>query len=294
MLLAQVLRDVVIWVLLAISVNFVVGKTSIWSVGQLAFFGIGACVSAAMLKGGFGFAVAVLAATAVACLASALIGAATFRISQDFFVILSVAFSELVLGISISWKGPAGFDSVPRPGLGFLGLQNDWRLLCLLFLPILVIVMLLWRRFTRLPIERVCALVRYNEDMARVLRISPLYYKLGCFACGAGVAALAGCLATISSRSTDPNQILLTKNIMLFAAVLVGGVNSLAGSVLAGILLVAIPRILERLFFGGEFGALYGANVTQLVFGAILLLCIRYLPAGLAGESHLPQEGRRR
>ena len=294
MLLSEVLRELAIWILLAVSLNFVVGKTSIWSVGHLAFYGIGALGCAATLTGGHGLALAILVGLGAAVLASLVLGSATFRLSQDFFVILSVALSELVLSVSVSWKGPSGFEGVPRPRLGPLDAGGDWSLLWLLVVPALALALVLWDRFGRLPLDAVCALVRCDENTARLLQISPMRYKLGCFAIGAALAGLAGCLASVAAHSTDPNELVLSRSMMLFAAVLAGGVNSLTGSVFAGVLLVALPRLLERVLFGGPFGSLYGANLSQLLFGLTLILIVRYRPEGLAGGDELQHQESRK
>src|SRR5438045_2002125 len=114
MLLAQLTTDLILYSLLVLSLNFIVGKTSVWSVGHLAFFGIGAVLAAAILKSvhspTVAFALSVLAAAGLSGVLSFVIGVATFRLRQDFFVIFSVAFSELVLASSITLTGPAGMD----------------------------------------------------------------------------------------------------------------------------------------------------------------------------------------
>lgn len=291
MLLAQLTSDLLLYSILVWSLNFVVGKTSIWSVGHLAFFGIGALTAASILKSvhssTLAFFLAVVCGAAISAIAALTIGLATLRLRQDFFIILSLAFSELVLAGSVTWKGPTGFDNVARPDIFGISLQNDWAMIGLVLVPFCVLVLFMAQRFANSPLERVCALVRRSEEAAASLQISSIYYKVGCFVIGSTIAGLCGVLFTCFDRATDPAQLTLQKNVLLFAAVLFGGVNSTFGSLLGGVLLVALPKLLEALFFSGTLGSLYAVQSSQFVFGAILLLTIRFLPGGIAAESRL-------
>lgn len=289
-LLAQVTVGFLVYLLLILGLNFVVGKTSVWSVGHLGFFAIGALAAASVVQA-FGPSWATLflamgAALVSATVVSLFLGLATLRLQQDSFVVLSLAFAQLVWATALSWKGPDGFTNVPRPPLIFWELGNDWLLIGLVFLPVLFVsVWVLWR-FSRLPLNRVCALVRENEALTQVLGRSPIRYKVGCLALGSALAGAAGALATFYNQSTDPAQIDLQKSLLLFAAMLVGGVNSILGSVVGALIHQSLPRMLEQLVFTGPAASLHAAAAAQLVLGACLLVIIRWWPEGLAGSSH--------
>src|SRR4051812_2720832 len=137
-LLAHITAHLIIYSALVLSLSFVVSKVNIWSVGHLGFFGVGSVTAAALLGAPptfYTFPAAILAAALAGTLLSALLGLATLRLRQDFFVILSLAFSEVVLGVCLSWKGPAGFNNVARPTLLGLSLENDWVFIMVALLP---------------------------------------------------------------------------------------------------------------------------------------------------------------
>ena len=283
--LTQILVNLLIFVALALSLNFVMGKTSIWSVGHLGFFGIGSLVAAQVLQFGLPvpFWFGLVGAGLSGLILGWLIGLTTMRLRQDYFVVLSLAFSELVVAVSLSWKGPAGFDRLARPTLFGLSLEQDWAFLGLVLVPFTSLLMWLFYRFSASPMERTCALIRTSEELAMVLKVSPSYYRLRCFSVAATVAAMCGAMSTFYYGATDPNQISLQNNLLLFAAVIFGGLNSIAGSILGGLVLIAVPTILEALVFRGPFGSIYAAQTKQVLFGLVLLLVVRFLPTGVAG-----------
>jgi len=227
-----------------------------------------------------------VAATAGALL-SALLGFATLRLKQDFFVILSLAFSEVVLGVCISWKGPAGFNNLARPTVLGISLEDDWVFIGVVLLPFFIAAGAVFVRFSRMRIDRVCALIQANEELAMVLGVSPLYYKVGCFCLASATASVWGALATIYARSTDPNQISIESNLLLFSALLFGGLNSLRGSILGGLLLVVVPSLLEATLSYSPFGGNYAAEFRQLLMGCLLIVVVRWMPKGLVGATTL-------
>jgi branched-chain amino acid transport system permease protein len=292
-LLSHLTATLLIYTGLALSLNFVMGKTSIWSVGHLGFYGIGTLFAAAVLDASLSpslaFWAGLVGAGGCGALLGYVIGLTTLRLRKDYFVILSLAFSELVFGLSLSLKGPAGFDRLARPALFGIGLRDDWTFIGLVLAPFMALLIWLFHRFSASPVERACALIRTSEEFATVLRLSPVYYKLSCISLSAAVAAMCGALSTFFFSSTDPNQISLQNNLLLFAAVIFGGLNSISGSIIGGLLLVAVPTILEALIFRNQFGSLYSAQFKQILFGILLLAAVRFLPAGVAGNVALSE-----
>jgi branched-chain amino acid transport system permease protein len=284
-LLTQLVVNLLIFAALAISLNFVMGKISIWSVGHLGFFGVGSLIAAEVLQFSLpgSFWLGMVSAGAAGFLLGLGLAFTTIRLRQDYFVIVSLALSELVVGLSLSWKGPAGFDRLPRPYLFGTSLREDWIFIGFVLAPFLAVLIWCFHRFSTSALERTCALIRTNEEFATVLKVSPVYYKLWCFSLASAVASMCGALSTFYYGATDPNEISLQKNLLLFAAVIFGGLNSILGSMLAALLLVAMPAILESAIFHGPFGSLYVAQIKQLLFGVLLLFVVRFLPAGVAG-----------
>jgi branched-chain amino acid transport system permease protein len=285
-LLASVTANLILYTLLIVSLNnFIVGKTSIWPVGHIAFFGIGALatgiIMADYLLSGW---LAILSSLFIGLILSFLIGLTTLRLAEDYFILLSISICEITRAASINIKGPGGINGISRPTLLGLSLENDWMFIASVLLPIFLVTVILAFRFSYSPLERVCILVRQNETAAKLLRIPTLYYKIGCFCIGSTMAAVVGGLYTIYSRSTDPSIITINQSILLFAMVLLGGINSIRGSIVGGLMLVAVPRILEY-FINSPASSYYAAQIIQLAYGILLILIIRFMPQGIMGSS---------
>lgn len=284
--LASITANLIIYTLLLTGLNnFVVGKTNIWPVGHMAFFGIGAMVSGVLIadwniSAGFALVSGILAALVV----SVLVGLTTLRLAGDYFIILSIGLCELVRAINVALKGPAGISGIRRPLLHGISLENDWTFIFVVLLPIFLLAVFLARRFFDSSLERICRLVRQDETAAKLLGISPLYYKVGCFAIGSVIAALAGGLYTLFTRSTDPATITIYQSILVFAIVLIGGLDSIRGSIIAGIMLVTVPRILEY-FLNSPTASYYSTQVIQLFYGILAVVVIRFMPEGIVGTS---------
>ncbi len=286
-LLAHQAAVLMIAIMQVVTLNLAVGKVGVWSIGHLAFFAIGSFAAAEVLSatGGSAFAIlpAIAAAAAAAGVASVVIGLATLRLQQDFFVILSLAFVVLVRNVVLAWKGPDGMLGVPRPHIGSLVLADNWTAVLLVLLPMALLVVGVAVRFARLPIERACALVRSHEDAARLLGRSPFYYRLGTFVLASTAVGVAGAGSVLFHGSAGVASFSLSRNLELFAAMLLGGRNSVSGSLIGGVLLVVLPRLLTEAIFVGPTGSYYAAQGTSLVFGLLLIVIIRVVPGGLAG-----------
>jgi len=275
-LIASYLALYIIYSILIISLNnFIVGKTYIWSIGHLAFFGIGAFCTGILIQD-FNFSgwLALIISGIIGIILSFLIGLTTLKLKGDYFIILSIGISELVRALILQLKGPSGMTGIARPSLFTFSLENDWLFIGSVLIPFLLIIIIIARRFGKSSLERLCALIRYNEDAAKLLGVSPLYYKVGCFILGSLVATIAGGFYTFYTKSTDPSIITIYQNILLFAMVLLGGINSLRGSLLGGLMLIIVPRILEFLI-SNPLASYYSAQLLQLIYGLLLILTIR-------------------
>jgi len=293
-LLAHLLAELLINFVVVVGLSIIVSKTSALSIGHLAFFGIGA-LSAGYLFGmaplQYSLPLALGVATGAATVVGLLIAMTTFRLRDDYFLVFSVAVTEVIYGLSLALKGPGGFNALSRPHLGPWLLDNDWYVIGGLLVPTAVIAAALFHRFRQLPLDGACAAVRTNEDFAALLGISPFRVKVGCFLLAAVLTSVAGVLATVYGRATDPNQIAFDKNLVLFATLLFGGLNTISGAALAALLFTLVPIMFESLLAGSPYGAFYGAEIRQLVFGILLLAVIRRLPRGLSGEAVLRSTG---
>jgi len=285
-LLSSIIGSLLLYTLLIISINnFIVGKTSLWPVGHIGFFGIGGFLTGvfiidAALNPWLALILSLLGGLAI----SVLIGVITIRLRSDYFVIFSIAFCEIIRSSTIYLKGPAGMRGIERPGLMGIDLGNDWYFIFLVLLPVFLGTVFIAYRFYRTPIERIFALVRNHEYVARLYTLSPNYYKIGTFILGCSIATIVGGLYTLFTRSTDPSTITIYQSIMVFAMVIFGGINSIRGSIIGGLMIIIIPKILEY-SINHPLSTYYTAQIVQLMYGLLLIVIIRFMPGGIMGES---------
>lgn len=285
-LLASITANLILYTLLLLSLNnFIIGKTNILPVGHLAFFGIGAFITGILITDWyFSPWYALVIVTVLGLFVSVTVGLTTLRLAGDYFIVLSIALCEIVRSASISIRGPAGITGIARPKLLGLSLENTWVFIGCVLLPILILLLLIALRFKDSPLERICILIQQNEVMAKLQGIRVLYYKVGCFCIGSVIATLVGGLYTLYSRSTDPSVITIYQSILLFAMVLFGGINSIRGSIIGGMMLVLAPRVLEFLL-NSPTSSYYSAQTIQLIYGVLMIIIIRFMPQGIMGTS---------
>ncbi len=287
-LLAHQLAWLLTSVAVLIGLNLVAGKAGVWSVGHLAFYGIGAYAMGWALESFGGAPLSVLLGLVLASVAAGglafAVARTALRLRQDFFVIFSLALLEFVRNIAISWKGPDGFHRLPALVFPWANESSDWTVLVLMLAPFTAVVALFSFRAERGPVDRVYALVRRSEEAALVLGRSPLALKRSAFVVSAMITALAASLYTCFTTTTEPAQLRTSQALLLFAALIMGGLNSTIGAVLGALLLVVVPRVLETLIFSGPTASYYAAQGELIVFGLILIALIHRHPGGLAGR----------
>jgi branched-chain amino acid transport system permease protein len=287
--LASLGADWSVTFILIATLNLIVGKTGIWSVGHVGFYALGQMVAGYLVISGVcGMDVAFFAAIAVAGLLSGLIGAATLRLQSDYFIILSIAAAIFVQALAVSLVGPSGASGLPHLFLGRGLPDSDWLQLGLTLVPAAGVVALCINTVSRGPVNRVLAVVRQNDRIAESMGIPSAKLRLLVFMLGSVAASGCGVLAAAFYGFTDPATSTLYRGILLFALMLFGGVDSLRGSALGALVLASVPRILEYVF-QTPMASYYAAQLSQLLFALLMLFTLKWLPAGLTGRKYWGQ-----
>jgi branched-chain amino acid transport system permease protein len=256
-------------ILLALS--FIVGRIGIWSVGHLAFFTLGQLLFAtAATRWDLGLAasiaVVILGATAVA----SAVGAATFRLETDYFVVLSLALAWCVDAVTLLAFGARG-ATLPRP---FALASDGTRALVLLGLPLLGIItahVLVAR--SSLPV--VFAATRQDPRLAATLGIPTYRIRILTFAAASVTTAVVGAAHALLTGATDPALGDVGRGILLFCLLILGGVDAPLGVIAATVLYVGLPRVLEYVLVAYPTAAFYAANITDAAFAAATYVIIR-------------------
>ncbi|MEV5638885.1 branched-chain amino acid ABC transporter permease [Streptomyces flaveolus] len=292
---------ILIFATVALGLNIVVGLAGLLDLGYVAFLGVGA-YAASMVSGSpsspfgvhFPFWAAVLVGAAASLVFGVLIGAPTLRLRGDYLAIVTLGFGEIFRIAANNLDGTSGPDvtngsngisSIPDLKiLGFdLGIPHDiagftiGRFANYFFLMLIItaVVVLVFRRSGDSRIGRAWVAIREDETAALAMGINGFRVKLIAFAVGATLAGLAGTVQAHVTYTVTPEQYLFAgttppNSAFLLAAVVLGGMGTIAGPLIGAALLFLIPNKLQ---FLGDY--------QLLAFGLALVLLMRFRPEGL-------------
>lgn len=278
--LTNVMDQVGIFVLMALGLNIVVGFAGLLDLGYVAFFAIGAYMTALLtstgaLGMGMDFWVAVPIAVLASTLAGTILGIPVLRMRGDYLAIVTLGFGEIIRVLVRSdllkpvIGGAQGILNIGRPTIGsfeFVSPQHFYYL-------ILAGCILAWFIASRLRdgrLGRRWMAMREDEDVAEAVGINLVSTKLLAFSIGAAFAGLAGALFASRIGSVFPNSFELLISINVLSIVIVGGIGSLPGVVLGAFVLVGLPELLR------EF-----EEYRLLMYGALLITMMLVRPEGL-------------
>jgi branched-chain amino acid transport system permease protein len=286
---------VLIYVMLGWGLNVVVGLAGLLDLGYVAFYAVGAYTFGLLARDqGFTFWQALPFSGLIAASFGIILGFPVLRLRGDYLAIVTLGFGEIIRIVLLNWSpvtgGPNGI-SIPRPsffGLPFarsapegvttfhqffdLEFSPDHRVvfLYLVILALALITNLFTLRIRKLPIGRAWEALREDEVACRALGINPTNAKLSAFAIGAMFGGLAGCFFATRQGFISPESFVFQESATILAIVVLGGMGSQMGVVLAALLLVTLP----------EFGRAF-AEFRMLIFGAAMVGVMVWRPRGL-------------
>jgi branched-chain amino acid transport system permease protein len=287
--------SVLIYVMLGWGLNVVVGLAGLLDLGYVAFYAVGA-YSFAVLASDFGltFWEALPISGLLAATAGVLLGFPVLRLRGDYLAIVTLGFGEIIHILLLNWTslthGPNGIGDIPRPGLfglvfertappGFTTFHDfagvdfspTQRIVFLYYvvLALALIVNVFTLRLRRLPIGRAWEALREDEIACRALGINPVNVKLSAFGIGAMLGGFAGAFFATRQGFISPESFTFAESATILAIVVLGGMGSQMGVVLAALLLVLLP---ELRFF---------AEFRMLFFGAAMVGIMLWRPQGL-------------
>jgi branched-chain amino acid transport system permease protein len=287
---------VLIYVMLGWGLNVVVGLAGLLDLGYVAFYAVGA-YSYALLSTQFGWSFweALPVSGALAATFGILLGYPILRLRGDYLAIVTLGFGEIIRIILVNWTefsgGPNGISSIPRPSFfgldftrsapegsqtfaGFFGLDfSPMHRLIFLYYLILVLALLTHAfvsRLRKLPVGRAWEALREDEIACKAMGMNTTNIKLSAFAIGAMLGGFAGVFFAARQGFISPESFVFTESAIILAIVVLGGMGSQMGVVLAATLLVLIPE------FGRNF-----AEYRMLLFGLAMVLIMVWRPGGL-------------
>ena len=284
------------YVMLGWGLNIVVGLAGLLDLGYVAFYAVGA-YSYALLstQHGLGFWTVLPIAGMMAALFGLILGFPVLRLRGDYLAIVTLGFGEIIRLVLLNWydltSGPAGIGGIPGPtlfgavfaetapagkrtfsemfGVPFNGIH---RLIYLYYiiLALALVTNLFAQRMRRLPVGRAWEALREDETACQALGINPTNTKLTAFAVGAMFAGFAGSYFAAKQRFISPESFSFIESAIILAIVVLGGMGSQIGVVLASILLIGLPEWFRDL-----------GTYRMLAFGLAMVLIMVFRPRGL-------------
>lgn len=315
------LIPVLCFAILALGLNVIVGYSGLLHLGIAAFFGIGAYTAGVLTTSQFpiqtNFLVAAVGAMLVSAAAGVITTAPTLRLRGDYFALVTLGFGlitfYLIKNLDAITDGTKGLTPVspnllpglddaelPKSGPGW---RDSWRMypyLYFLCLGLLALVVILLGNLERSRLGRAWVAMREDELAAACMGLNPARLKLLAIALGAGLAGLAGALFAVSQDgTTDPRTYWFDRSMIAVCCVILGGVGNRPGVVLGVFLLVGYDQILTPLFDnwlqaqklnpeGKEYLKVSGWRL--FIFGALLILMMRFRPEGVLPAARLKRE----
>jgi branched-chain amino acid transport system permease protein len=286
---------VLTYVMLGWGLNVVVGLAGLLDLGYVAFYAVGA-YSYALLATNFGlsFWICLPLAGILAAFWGVLLGFPVLRLRGDYLAIVTLAFGEIIRLVLINWQdltgGPNGITGIPRPTFFGIPLSNDddgfaaklgiefsptHRIVFLFYLILALALLTNWVtiRLRRLPIGRAWEALREDEVACRALGINITTTKLTAFATGAMFGGFAGAFFATRQGFISPESFTFHESALVLAIVVLGGMGSQLGVVLAAIAMI------------GGFELFRGLDqYRMLVFGFAMVLLMIWRPRGLVGH----------
>jgi branched-chain amino acid transport system permease protein len=276
-----------IYIILALSLNLLLGYAGLFSVGHGAFYGIGAYAAAILAtKLGFPFWGEILAAASIAGLCGFVIGFPTLRLRGDYLALATFGFAVIIYSVFNNWydltRGPLGIRGIPKVVLFSIPLTSLWSYTVLVGFFVLLTIFCI-RRLTYSAFGKVLEAIREDDMAATAIGKNIAKFKVLAFVIAAFFAGIAGVLYAHYVTFIDPSSFLIQESFLIFSMVIFGGMGSIGGSILGAAILVILP---EALRFLGLPSAV-AANMRQLIFGVLIVFIINWRPEGLLGKSKL-------
>ena len=277
---------VLIYAIAATSLNLVLGYGGMVSFGHAAFFGAGAFVVGILAAEGVRSAwIAWPAAIAVATLAALVIGAMSLRTRGVYFIMITLAFAQMIYYVFVSLKTYGGDDGLSMPGRSSIGidLRNDlvWYYLVL---GLLALVLYGMHRLIHSRFGRVIEAIRENEARAEAIGFPVYRYKLLCFVIAGAIGGLAGALIANQSNYVSPSLLHWIQSGTLMIMVILGGVGTLWGGVIGAAVLLGLEHLITdyRIGWLAAMAPNYQDHAGFAV-GIVLLAIVLVAPEGIAG-----------
>jgi branched-chain amino acid transport system permease protein len=274
----KLLQEILVWGIYAMSLDLLMGHAGMVSFGHSAFFGVGGYVAALALTspgGAVGGPLgALLLPAAAGALAALVIGYFSIRVSGVYFIMLTLAFSQMFYAYAFqaAWLGAEdGITGVPRPSLLGVRTGEGWVFHVYVVAIAALAAFFLWR-VVRSPFGHVLAGIHENEGRMEAVGYPVRRYKLLAFVVAGTLAGLAGALYAQFSGSITPDAFFWTTSGEALLMVIIGGTGTLGGAVLGAAAFILLQSLVSTY-----------TERWMLILGVTFVLFVLFAPGGIVG-----------
>jgi len=265
-----------LFTLMALGFDLVLGYLGELSLGHAAFFGIGAYTTALLTRNfGTPFPLDLLLAGLFTGIFGLLIGAPSLRLRGPYFAIVTFGFAEILHLVALNWtsltRGPMGLPDIPHAQLGPFRITSELGYYYLV-LALIGVAILVTRRLLESTVGHAFLAIRENEELASAAGIPTFRFKLLAFVIGMIFAGAAGSVYARYVHFVDPTALSFYYTVTVVSMVIVGGQGSIAGTTLGALVFTLVPEYLR-----------VAERARLVIFGALLMLAIVFMPDGLRG-----------
>jgi branched-chain amino acid transport system permease protein len=273
----NIMTTALMYVMLGLGLNIVVGLAGLLDLGYVAFYAVGA-YSYALLNYhfGLGFWAILPVGALVGVLFGILLGFPVLRLRGDYLAIVTLGFGEIIRLILENWNefsfGPSGIANIPRPGLFGIQMSLNEATIYLYFLMIALCLFTIFvvNRLQDSRIGRAWIALREDEVACQAMGIDKTKTKLTAFALGATWAGMVGVIFAAKTTFINPASFTFLESAMILSIVVLGGMGSIIGVILGAFILILTPEYLRAF-----------SNYRMLLFGTTMVLMMVFRPQGI-------------
>ncbi len=273
----SIMTTALMYIVLGLGLNIVVGLAGLLDLGYVAFYAVGA-YSYALLNHHFGLGFwSVLPIGAVlGFIFGVILGFPVLRLRGDYLAIVTLAFGEIIRLVLENWNefsfGPSGIANIDRPG--FFGIQFSLQAasiyLYFLMIGLVIFTIIVVNRLQNSRIGRAWIALREDETACQAMGIDKTRTKLRAFALGATWAGMVGVIFAAKTTFINPASFTFLESAMILSIVVLGGMGSILGVIIGALILILLPEYLRAF-----------SDYRMLLFGAIMVIMMVFRPQGI-------------
>ncbi len=276
----SIMTTALMYVVLGLGLNIVVGLAGLLDLGYVAFYAVGAYTYALLYHFfGLGFWVALPIGGLLAAAFGILLGIPVLRLRGDYLAIVTLGFGEIIRLVMENWgefsQGPSGVSNIPRPSFLGIDMSLDTALIYTYYLMLLFVIFTIFfvNRLQDSRLGRAWIALREDEIACQAMGIDKMKTKLVAFSLGAFWAGIVGVIFAAKTTFISPRSFTFIESAIILSIVVLGGMGSIIGVIIGAFILILLPEYLRAL-----------SEYRMLAFGAILVCMMVFRPQGIIGS----------